>query len=79
MSKRNEYPVAVMCKFFEISRSGYYDFVKRIGEREEDAELAEKIQERQNKTDKTYGYSRVWKWLQDRNITFTPTTMNASR
>ena len=44
-----------MCKFFEVSRSGYYDFVKRIGQREHDVDLAEKIQECQNKTDKTYG------------------------
>ena len=25
---RNEYAVSVMCKFFEVSRSGYYDFVQ---------------------------------------------------
>ena len=53
---RNEYPVSVMCKFFDVSRSGYYDFVKRLGKPEADAELAEKIEECQNKTDKTYGY-----------------------
>ena len=41
---RNEYPVFVMCKFFEVSRSGYYDFVKRLGRPEHDAELAKKIQ-----------------------------------
>ena len=28
---RDEYPVSVMCKFFGVSRSGYYDFVKRFG------------------------------------------------
>ena len=72
---RNEYPVIVMCKFFEVSRSGYYAFVKRIGQREQDADLAEKIQECQNKTDKTYGYRRVWKWLQDRNIKRNPKTV----
>ena len=27
---RNEYPVSVMCKFFGVSRSGYYDFVRRL-------------------------------------------------
>ena len=42
---RDEYPVSVMCKFFEVSRSGYYDFVKRTGQPERDAELAEKIKE----------------------------------
>ena len=65
---RNEYSVSVMCKFFEVSRSGYYEFAKRLGEPEHDAELAEKIKECQNRTDKTYGYRRVWKWLRDRNI-----------
>ena len=72
---RNEYPVSVMCKFFEVSRSGYYDFVKRIGQTEHDAELARQIQECQKRTDKTYGYRRVWKWLKDRNITRNPKTI----
>ena len=72
---RNEYSVSVMCKFFEVSRSGYYDFVKRIGQPERDAELAEKIKECQNRTDKTYGYRRVWKWLKDRNIDRNPKTV----
>ena len=45
---RNEYPVSVMCKFFEVSRSGYYDFVKRLDKSERDAELAKEIEECQN-------------------------------
>ena len=72
---RGEYPVAVMCKFFNVSRSGYYDFVKRFGQPERDADLAEKIQECQNKTDRTYGYRRVWKWLKDSNIRRNPKTV----
>ena len=64
-----------MCKFFEVSRSGYYDFVKRLGQPEHDAELAKEIQVCQNKTDKTYGYRRVWKWLRDRNIKRNPKTV----
>ena len=72
---RNEYPIAVMCKFFGVSRSGYYDFIKRIGKPEHDAELAEKIKECQNRTDKTYGYRRVWKWLKCRNIDRNPKTV----
>ena len=72
---RNEYPVAVMCKFFEVSRSGYYDFIKRMVKPEQDAELVEKIKECQNRTDKTYGYRRVWKWLKDRNIAKNPKTV----
>ena len=72
---RNEYSVSVMCHFFEVSQSGYYDFVRRIGQVENDAELAKKIQECQDRTDKTYGYRRVWKWLKDRNIEKNPKTV----
>ena len=72
---RHEYAVSVMCKFFEVSRSGYYDFVKRLGRSEQDAELAKRIEECQNRTYKTYGYRRVWKWLKDRNIERNPKTV----
>ena len=72
---RHEYPVQVMCRFFGVSRSGYYDFVKRIGLPEHDADLAESIRDCQRITDKTYGYRRVWKWLQDRNVRRNPKTV----
>ena len=72
---RNEYPVSVMCRFFAVSRSGYYNFVKRLGKIEPDAEIAERIKECQIKTDKTYGYRRIWKWLRDRNIRRNPKTV----
>ena len=72
---RDEYPVSAMCKFFGVSRSGYYAFVKRLEKPEQDAELAKRIQECQDKTDKTYGYRRVWKWLQDREIKRNPKTV----
>jgi transposase InsO family protein len=64
-----------MCKFFAVSRSGYYDFVKRLSKPERDAEIADKIKECQVKTGKTYGYRRVWKWLKDRNIERNPKTI----
>ena len=35
-----------MCKLFEVSRSGYYDFVKRLGQPERDAELAKKLDDK---------------------------------
>ena len=72
---RAEYPVSVMCKFFEVSRSGYYDFIKRLDRPEHDAELAQEIRVCQDKTDMTYGYRRVWKWLRDRNIQRNPKTV----
>ena len=72
---RDEYPVSVMCKFFKVSRSGYYDFLKRIDKPETDAVLARKIEECQIKADKTYGYRRVWRWLVNRNIQRNPKTI----
>ena len=72
---RDEYPVSVMCKFFEVSRSGYYAFVKRIGQPDHDTELAEQIRECQKVVDKTYGYRRVWIWLNRKNIHRNPKTV----
>ena len=70
-----EYATAVMCRFFGVSRSGYYDYIKRIGQPEHDAALAEQIRQCQEQTDKTYGYRRVWKWLKDREIKRNPKTI----
>ena len=72
---RAEYPIAVMCRFFGVSRSGYYDYIKRIGQPKRDAALAEQIRQCQEQTDKTYGYRRVWKWLKDREIKKNPKTV----
>ena len=60
---RNRYPISVMCRFFGVSRSGYYDYVGRLDQPVHDAELAAIIREQQEKCDKTYGYRRMWKWL----------------
>ena len=62
---RNRYPVSVMCRFFGVSRSGYYDYVGRLDQPAHDATLAAIIREQQNKCDKTYGYRRMWKWLKN--------------
>ena len=72
---RNEYPISVMCKFFAVSRSGYYDFVKRVGKPEQDTELANEIRICQRSTDNTYGYRRVWQWLEHRKIHRNPKTV----
>ena len=61
---RNRYPISVMCQFFGISRSGYYDYVKRLGKPTSNSTLVELIREQQEKCDKTYGYRRMWKWLE---------------
>lgn len=61
---RNRYPVSMMCRFFGVSRSGYYDYIRRLDQPAHDAELAAIIGEQQKKYDKTYGYRRMWKWLE---------------
>jgi transposase InsO family protein len=52
-----------MCTFFEVSRSGYYDFIKRKDNTDRDEALAKEIAECQQKSRKTYGYRRVQIWL----------------
>lgn len=72
---REEYPVAVMCKFFGVSKSGYYDYVKRIGRVEKDFELAEKISLQQKRCFQTYGYRRMHIWLEQQGIHHNPKTI----
>ena len=72
---REEYPVSVMCRFFAVSRSGYYDYVKRMGREERDARLAEEIRKQQDKCFKTYGYRRMCLALKDKGIHHNPKTI----
>jgi len=60
---KNKYPIKEMCEFFNVSRSGYYDFVKRIDNLDRDGIIADLIRECQQKTKDTYGYRRVKIWL----------------
>ena len=60
---RGKYSITIMCAFFKVSRSGYYDFVKRMDKPEHDEALAKEISECQQRTRKTYGYRRVHIWL----------------
>lgn len=54
-----------MCKFFGVSRSGYYAFVHRLGRPEQDAALAEVIAKQRERSFRTYGYRRMWLKKQD--------------
>ena len=72
---KTEYPVAVMCKFFGVSRSGYYSFVHRLGRPEKDAALAELIAQQRERSSHTYGYRRMWLWLKKQNIFCNPKTV----
>lgn len=52
-----------MCIFFGVSRSGYYDFVRRKDTPHRDETLKDLISECQTRCGKTYGYRRVRIWL----------------
>ena len=56
---KEKYSICEMCRFFEVSRSGYYDYVKRIDIPAWDLPLAEKIRECQEHSHSTYGYRRA--------------------
>lgn len=72
---RQEYPVLVMCRLFGVSRSGYYDYCKRIGRPEPDTELAEVLQGQQERCRQTYGYRRMWLWLEKQGVHHNPKTV----
>ena len=72
---REEYSVSVMCRFFGVSRSGYYDFVHRLGRPEKDASLAEEIRQQQKNSCGTYGYRRMQLALASRGIYHNPKTV----
>ena len=72
---RAEYPIAVMCRFFGVFRSGYYDFVRRLGKPEVDAELGQLIQDQQKYCRQTYGYRRMWIWLESQGVHRNPKTV----
>lgn len=60
---RNQYTISKMCQFFEVSRSGYYDYAKRIENPDRDETLAQLIRRCQMRTNSTYGYRRVKLWI----------------
>ena len=72
---KDKYSISEMCRFFEVSRSGYYDYVKRMDIPAWDLPLAEKIRECQERSHSTYGYRRVQIWLERQGIHKNPKTV----
>ena len=72
---REKYSISEMCLFFEVSRSGYYDYVRRMDVPAKDLPLAEKIRECQSVCRNTYGYRRVHIWLERNGIHCNPKTV----
>lgn len=64
-----------MCRFFEVSRSGYYDYLNRKDIPDRDLPLANLIKECQEQGHRTYGYRRVQIWLEKQGIYYNPKTV----
>ena len=72
---REKYSISEMCRFFNVSRSGYYKYLNRNDIPAKDLELAKKIEECQEINHKTYGYRRVHIWLERQGIYHNPKTV----
>ena len=72
---KEKYSINEMCRFFNVSRSGYYGYVSRMEIPAKDLPLAEKIKECHERCGKTYGYRRVHIWLERQGIHHNPKTI----
>ena len=70
-----EYPISAMCRILDVSRSGYYDYLKRAAAGDRDIALAEQIRQCQERSHHTYGYRRVHQWLKQRDVHRNPKTI----
>lgn len=62
-ANKNKYPIVFMCRFFRVSRSGYYEWRKRKDIPDKDIIMRNLITKCQKETQSTYGYRRVKIWL----------------
>ncbi len=60
-AERASYPVSLLCRVLQVSRSGYYDWKDRpLSKRaRENVALTEQIREIHQRSRETYGYPRV--------------------
>ena len=72
---KEKYSISEMCRFFNVSRSGYYDYVNRMEQPDRDLPLAEQIRVCQEEVKQTYGYRRVQIWLDRHGIHRNPKTV----
>lgn len=65
-----------MCDFFEVSRSGYYSYLRRKDQPDKDFPLAELIRECQSKRGKIHGYRYIHLWLiRNKQVRVNPKTV----
>ena len=64
-----------MCRFFGVSRSGYYAHIERAKRPAFDQGLADKISPMPDTGQKDYGYRRIHMWLDKHGIHRNPKTV----
>lgn len=75
-SRKEKYAISFMCRFFGVSRSGYYDYCNRREKPAHDAELAKLIAQCQERCKRTYGYRRIHLWLiRQKSVCLNPKTV----
>ena len=62
---RGKYSIQAMCELFEVSRSGYYAWRNRRDKPSKDQWLVDLIAEGQRISKQTYGYRRMYRWLNE--------------
>ncbi|MEI7943143.1 MAG: IS3 family transposase, partial [Candidatus Riflemargulisbacteria bacterium] len=72
---KGKYSISEMCRFFDVSRSGYYGYLSRMETPAKDLPLANLIRECQEKSKQTYGYRRVHIWLERQGVYYNPKTI----
>ena len=72
---KKKYTISEMCRFFDISQSGYYKYISRMDILAKDLPLTWKIQERQEKCVKAYEHCKVYIWLEKWGIHHGPKTI----
>lgn len=72
---RHKYPISLMTSLFTVSRSGYYQFLRRKEKKSKDRFLVSMIRKQQKKCRWTYGYRRIWIWLKKEGVYRNPKTI----
>ena len=62
---REKYSVLVMCRFFSVSRSGYYSFVRRLNRPEKDASWRRRSEVSRTSVFIPMANRRMWQWLKN--------------
>ena len=75
LKHKDKYSISQICKFFNVSKSGYYAYLKRKDKPAKDLPIANKIKECQEQNHRTYGYRRVHIWFERQGIYCNPKTV----